>query len=120
MPLLKRRTELAEDAKTDQFDLVIHVSCDHGWRNIGGDDGIFETLDNKKDLHYICIQHELEMLRDWHWENLTPAVKQGRFRFMTLSPHTTRALNEETQKAALRLKDVAWASVKVDTLVPVS
>lgn len=120
MPRRKDRTALATDAEAKSFDVVIHVSCDNNFRTIGRNDHIFETLDDTEDLHYICIQHELEMLQPKDWTTWTPAVQQGRFRFMTLSSHTSRALHEATQKAALRRKDVSWADVKVDTLVPVS
>lgn len=114
----KFRGEFATHAKEERFDLVIHTSCDYSWRD-RMPNWISDAFLVQHNMHILCIQHELENLKQRERDVWKEVVDEGRFTLMTLSPHTSRELARYVMKWEYETRDPSWRNVTVDTLIPV-
>lgn len=75
----------------------------------------------RKDLHVVCVVHETENYGDPVWSShamVSVPGAQGRLSFLTLSPHSERAMREKLHKWVYQDGEL-WRNTQVFKFAPV-
>jgi hypothetical protein len=109
---ISRPYDLRPDSSTSP-DVIILATCEHDVYAV--DTALhYYYANGLKTQNLLCVMHHVDRFNAVE-EHVRRWARAGRLQFITLSPHTTKALREETRKYDPNLYD----KVKIDTFPPV-
>ncbi|WWC65461.1 uncharacterized protein I303_108079 [Kwoniella dejecticola CBS 10117] len=109
----------ANAVSADEIDVVIHISCDHGFWNWPRNVPAYEAMKSNPNLEVVCMLHELENLNEDERKSWEIAANQERLTYLTLSKHVKKYLKNEVLKWSHSLKQLSWGKVDVEEFVPI-
>lgn len=112
----------ADDVKNGDIDVVIHISCDHGFWNWPRNEEASKAMKANKDLQIICMHHQLEQFGEHEKSSAAwgDAAKENRLQYVVLSHHVRNYLKSFIRRWAAKDRDTTWHRVPVEMFAPVS